>query len=309
MKIMNCFFLTLVMMAVTVLPAQASPSASNEETSQQHNSCLKALDQYFTHDVPVEQLRRYLNAQFEVTAYRLLASMLAQREEQQSEYRQGKRTEKAIPRYSLQVKAHIEAQEKEVGDDPQFLEAKRSFESDPLSISTLAKLAPFIERSIVKHSRIYDNDVYTAHFRLDEADFKMLNFLAYVEKNRRNPLPRTTFVNYIENYEQGFLDAMEKNVNLYIVDEYSIQEAQRFIESFWGKLKLPTECTGDDAPYSFRQRNGAVTQALFDSMLKREDMKMQREERSHKYVFHTGHSSPSRWAEDADIYPGDPDPE
>ncbi len=278
-------------------------------TSQRDNPCLTALDDYFTYGVPVDQMRMYLNAQFEITAYRVLASMLAQREEQQREYREEMRTEKPIPSYSLQLKEHIETIEKEAGNDPQFLEAKRSFEGNPLAIYTLAKLAPFVEGNILKHSRIYEQGSYSANFQLDDADFKMLDFLAYVEENRADPLPQSTFINYIENYDQASLEEMDQYVNLVIVDEYSIQKAQQGIEAFWRALTLPTECNGTGSLYRFKQENDAVTQALFGSMLKREDMKIAREERSHIYVFHTGRTSPSRWAEDTALYNEDLAPE
>ena len=309
MKIRDSLFLIVGMLAVTLMQAQAAFAASTVEANQQRASCLKALDHYFSLEVPVEQLRMYLNAQFEVTAYRLLASMLAQREEQQKDYREGNRREKAIPRYSLQVKEHVEALEKEVGDDPQFIEGKHSFAKDALSISTLAKLAPFIDRHLVRHSRIYDNGSNTANFRLDDADFKMLNFLAAIEEKRTGPRPGSTLVNHIENFDQEFLEEMEHHVNLVVVDRYSIQPAQGAVEDFWTGLKMPQECTEDVSFYSVRQRTGAVTQVLHDSMLKREDMKISRDERSHIYVFHTGRSSPYRWAEDADVYDETPVPE
>lgn len=278
-------------------------------TSQCYNPCLAKVDHYFTNDVSVDQLRMYLNAQFEVTAYRLLASMLAQREEQQRAFREGTRTEESIPSYHLQLKEHVETIEKEVGADPLFIEAKRNFEENPLTIPTLAKLAPFVEGNILKQSRIYNQGSYSANFRLDEADFKMLDFLAYVEENRVEALPRTTFINYIENYNQASLEEMDQYVNLVIVDEYSIQKAQQGIEAFWRALTLPTECDGAVSLYTFKQASGAVTQALFDSMLKREDMRIARDDRSHIYVFHTGRTSPSRWAEDVDEYNEDPVPE
>lgn len=278
-------------------------------SSQPDQLCLAGLDHYLTNEAPVDQLRMYLNVQYQVTAYRVLASMLAQRQEQQRAFRHGKRAEKAIPRYSLQLKEHIESLHNEAGDDPQFLEAKKSFEEAPLSISTLAKLAPFVERSILKNSRIYDQDSYSANFRLDNADFEMLDFLADVEANRAEALPRTTFVNHIENYDEERLVEMDHNVNLLVVDEYSIQPAQQGIEAFWGSLELPAECSGVGSLYRFKQENGAATKMLFDSMLKRKDMKIAREERSHTYIFHTGRTSPSRWAEDADLYNEDPVPE
>lgn len=280
----------------------ASSAMSKEVEIQQYQHCLAELDQFFTNGLSPQALSRYLNAQFKVTTHRLLASMIALREEQQKAYRDGKRSIKAISTYSLQLKEHITAIEDEAGDDPQFLEARQSFAEAPLSILTLARLAPFIERSILKRSKIYDKGAYTANFRLDSSDFIMLNFLAYVEDHRRKPLPRTTFVNHIENYAEEKLVEMEQWVNVVIVDRHSIQVGQRFIESFWRELVLPKVCNKVDAVTSAIERRDAFAQKLFDSMLKREDMKAGREEISHVYVFHTGRTSPNRWAEDADVY-------
>ncbi|MBU1640489.1 MAG: hypothetical protein KKG53_08390 [Proteobacteria bacterium] len=210
--------------------------------TQKQQQCLDALDSYFVKTLSYRDFADYNMYQSELTMYRFFGTLIALRLEQKDLYDRGQRTESPHMRYTLLMKDYIALIEKDAGGDPQFIEAKRSFEKEPLTYKTLAQLAPFVNKAFMKLA-LYD-DPMTKNFTLDNLDFAMLEILASYEKYLEyfGPDHDPTYPQQLDKIEVQDITPVDVTLNLPIINQRRIRPRKEETEKFWQDLTLPQEC-------------------------------------------------------------------
>jgi hypothetical protein len=258
-------------------------SPEHEATANdRQTACANSLDHYLAATDFDGGLEHYLLMQYELTTYRIFGSFLAQRVEQTKAYKAGKRTELPITRFSDMLQDHINYLEKSDIQDAEFVAAKMSFQQSPLSIATLAKLAPFIDRSIVQRSDIYAAGI-GANFRLDEMDYRLLNLLVTID-DQREIKRSANFITKIESLDATQISDYDAEVNLEVLNYKKISQSKNDIPVFLNWLEIPDGCHTDKAD--------VARKLLSDTILSRDDMKEFREEQGSDFIYYTGKSSP-----------------
>ncbi len=280
----------------------------SQQARTKHVECLTSLEKYFENEVSGDTMKEYLNAQYEITVYRIFASILAQRREQLRDIKDGFRNKKEAMTYSALVKERLVEIEKTAKNDPDFHAAMKSFNESPLSVATFVKLAPFLEKYVSSETRIYDEG-HTKILRLDRNDMKMLDILVSVEKTTKG---QACFIDRIEGFDGSFIFNFdsELDLNIGLITIHKVRKNITRIESFFEGLKLPEECSEemvvlaiamncyscmqnkDNQFYTLTKMSDEISQTLFNSLLSRDDLKYQRERGTREYLYYLGTDSP-----------------
>jgi len=266
------------LLTVVVLLVFATSCLANDRQT----ACANSLDDYLATDISAKDLSHYLLFQCELTQYRIFGSFLAMRAEQTNAYKKGMRSALPVTRFSAMLQDHINYLEQTGLQTPDFLAAKASFDSAPLSLSTLAKLVPFIKSSTQLQSDIYSSG-FGANYLLDSNDVLMLDLLATVDEQRENKRP-ANFINKIESLDATQISDFDVEENLDILNYEKIQESKKEIAEFLKSLEIPAVCAGEKVDI--------VNKLLTDTILARDDMKEKREERGSYFIYYTGYNSP-----------------
>ena len=258
------------------------------ESSVSNSFCAEKLDHYLATKAFEENtllgtgLEHYLEMQYELTAYRVFGSFLAQRIEQTKAYKAGKRTDPPITRFSAMLRDNIHYLEQVGMHGAEFMAAKASFQQSPLSIVTLAKLAPFIDRSIMRRSDIYTAGI-GAKFRLDEMDFRLLNLLVTIDEQRKNKRS-DSFITRIESLDATQISDYDAEMNLKIWSDKKIAQSTNDIAFFLNSLEVPDGC--------HQSKVDIARTLLSHTILERDDMKASREEQGSDFIYYVGANSP-----------------
>lgn len=282
--------------------------SDKKSRQKRHKLCIDSLEKYFTKEVSKKGMTDFLVAQYELTTYRVFGSIIAQRLQNVKDKKAGKRSKKEIVKYSEFIKEHLEQMKKNAESDSHFLAAMKSFDQAPLSIGALAKLAPYVNKNLLYNTTVYDNPL-AAKFKLDSNDFKMLDVLASVEKQRTQN-NSSNFLRYIEKIDDSVISQTDASVNLPVLNYRRVAVRKKQVEMFLKSLAIPKECKeekrdialglncykcfnkNDDTLFSLTQISDEITQVLFDSVLKRADLKDAREGQASDNIIYVGRKSP-----------------
>ena len=248
---------------------------------------MEDLDYYFKNQVSEKIMRDFLVNQFEVTAYRIFGSFLAQKKDllNQSPPIEVTYLGKLIEKRMLEI-------EKIRGSEPKFQIAKQSFEKVPFSSETFIKILPFLEHYLANNTPIYDVEL-TAIFRLENNDLKMFDMFDKLEKKHKL---NETFLSRMakRRFSQKEIANKHLELNLGLLHVNKIKKYTKEIESNLRDMRVPISCKkereyiakklncsvclekSDDSMYSLYIMCEDIAQLLFDALLTREDLKLPR---------------------------------
>lgn len=293
----------------SLLPQKTSPAYVSEMPQQaraRHVECLASLEKYFNNEVSSGAMKEYLSAQYEITVYRIFASILAQRHEQIEDINLGVRNKKEATSYTALIKERLVEIGKTAKNDPDFQAARKSFNQSPLSVSTFIKLAPFLEKYVSQETATYD-ELGRIILRLDKDNMKMLDLLASLEKTTK---VKSSFIDQIEALDASFIFNNELGINIGLMILKKIKPNMENIKLFFETLKLPVECSDEltdlsialncyscmqnkeNQFYTLTEMSDEISQTLFNSLLSRDDLKNSRERGENENLYYIGTDSP-----------------
>lgn len=293
-------------------PAQLTHTVNTAQLYQGQRACTEELENYFTHEASLEDLQNYFAAQYELTAYRIFGSVIASRVYQHKRIQKSERVEKIPISYTEFVNEYLPLAAQDNSGNMPFLAAKRSFETNPLSLKALAQLAPFLQATIVRHTAVFGN-VLNEKLMLDEADFVWLKTLAYVEENRGSVDPNNFLHNIDSIAENGYISDIDASVNIPVLNDRRITVRKKQVELFWKQPKFSKLCdivrknaarefaakqgfvSGDGSFYSIMSLPGLgeeIVKTLHNAILIREDMWKTRHSSESDWILYVGKKSP-----------------
>ncbi len=311
--LMRSVVVTLIMVSI------ACAAQSNVE----QQACMSTLDDYFTHKINTSDMKKYLHNQYEVTTYRVYGTVIANRLYQAERIKKGERAKKEPTKYTGLIKEYLPLMAKDNADNPKFIKARRSFELEPLSIKALAQLSPFLQKTIVQHTAVFDRSG-ADNYMLDKSDFILLNTLADVEEDRGSAYP-LNFLSQIEKTaENGYISHVDAQLNIPIMANRRVLPYRKRVEDFLKSLNLSRQCdvvrnavgrefetdqglvSGDGSLYSFMlisEMGEKIIQKLHNAILKRTDMREIRNRSDHSAIFYVGKRSAWGSIEDGTYLP------
>lgn len=208
-------------------------------------SCLEALKVLFAQEVDKKEAGEFLKLQSDITLHRLAWTYLKAQE--QSQDNKIKSVEKTIVELLNQ---------KYTNNNEDFRKARDAYESQPLSRSMLAEIAPYLKDIMAK-----EFGEESKLFQLNSSDLKLLAVLAKREKamskdgqydhrmfGEHGPNSVLNFVKMINN-DYGVKNKNSKNdlkieMKLAGLDQ-TMSHLQKKMNKFFDTMNLPAECQDD----------------------------------------------------------------
>lgn len=232
--------MVLKYLLVLLLSLPTLVSASIDE------KCEAALKTLFAENVSKEQASSFLKIQGDITLHRMAWAYLKAQSTDESEKLEN------VERTILTL-----LDEKYTSTDPAFIKARDQFESQPLSRTALAEIAPYLQEVLSK-----EFGPENQAFVLNSSDLKLLHSLSKFEKEkaqdgkfdsrmlaRQSPEGMLNFAKLINSSYKVSANSTEAalNVELRLQGlEKTIGNLQKKINDFIAKLEVPTQCKNDD---------------------------------------------------------------
>lgn len=227
----------LLLVVILLIPGLAFSEPSLE--------CQSALKTLFSEKVSKEQAADFLKLQGDLTLHRLAwAYLKAQKTDQTEKLENVERTILTL------------LDEKYTNQDPEFIKARNSFESEPLSRTTLADIAPYL-KEVLSH----EFGEGTSPFVLNASDLKLLHTLAKFEKKnsntekydsrmlaRKSPEGMLNFATLVNASYKTSKNGTEEALNIeYQLQglEKTIRGMQKRISDFVKQLEVPSQCVDE----------------------------------------------------------------
>lgn len=207
--------------------------------------CLSALKTLFSEEVTQEEASNFLKIQGDITLHRMAwAYLKAQKSDQDTKL-------KSVEKTILTL-----LDEKYTSTDPKFIKAREAFESQPLSRTTLAEIAPYLKELLLTEF----GDESDA-FQLNASDLKLLGALAKFEKqtavngkydsrflSRKSPQAMLNLMKIINSsYRLSSItteDSLQVELQLQGVEK-TIENLREKLNDFLKQMKLPSQCQSD----------------------------------------------------------------
>lgn len=210
------------------------------------SSCLNALQALFSEKVSPDQASEFLKLQGNITLNRLAWAYLKVQENDQTQQLEN------IERSILTL-----LDEKYTSTDQKFIQARDAFESQPLSRSTLADIAPYLKDVLSAEYGTKDKA-----YVLNSSDLKLLHTLAKFERNSvkngkydsrmltsKSPQGVLSFLKLINSTYKSNPSHEEEalNVELNLAGlEKTLLQMQKRVIKFLNQLEKPTQCNDEE---------------------------------------------------------------
>lgn len=234
--------------------------------------CESAVAELFNKEISEKDAGEFLRLQGEITLHRLAWAYLKAQSSDSDDKAE------SIERTIIEL-----LNDKYSNTDPAFIKAREAFESQPLSRSTLADVAPYLKDVL---SAKYKNE--DSRFVLNQSDLKLLTVLAKQERETAlngnfdhrmlksdSPQGMLNFLKLINSSYKTYLNQSEKDLNVEVKLrglENVLSSMQKRLSHLLDKLSLPSECVGDDlcvSPPSMAnlfEQNSEIQKILWESL-------------------------------------------
>ncbi len=211
--------------------------------SQVSSECESALKTLFESKIKKDQAAEFLRIQGDLTLHRLAwAYLKAQKNDDGTKLENVERTILTL------------LDEKYTSTDPAFIKARDAFESQPLSRTTLAEIAPYLKDVLAKDFKEEDKP-----YVINASDLKLLHSVAKFEKrNAINGVYKTSMLD--SHSPEGMLNFTKLINASYKVTPSSTEEAlnvemrlkglettlssmQSKLNQFFNDIELPSQCS------------------------------------------------------------------
>ncbi len=239
-------------------------------------SCLDALKVLFATDVDKKEAGEFLKLQSDITLHRLAWTYLkAQKEDQHNKV-------KTIEKTILDL-----LNQKYTSSKPEFIKARKAFEAQPLSRSTLAEIAPYLQNILIK-----EFGEESKPFQLNASDLKLLAVIAKKEKaTKKNgvydhrmfttdgPQGVMNFVKMI-NHDYGIPHTKNKrelNIDMKLSGlDQIMSDLQNKMNDFFDTMNVPQACQNDEicdpsdmSMSELFMKNNDIQNVLWESITKK----------------------------------------
>lgn len=235
------------------------------------DTCEISLKEVFGKEVSKEGAKDFLHLQGQITLHRLAWAYL--KANQKDDGNEASTVERSI----------IELlNDKYTRSDPDFIKARKAFEDQPLSRTTLAEIAPYLKDLLSEKFKEEDQN-----FVINESDIKLLGVLAKRERetaksgvfdhrmlNSKSPMGMLNFVKLINSSYRLNKDTQEKELNIEVKLrglEKVLGSMQKRMADLINKMELPLECreecSTDLTMNDFFEANEDVQKIFWNSIL------------------------------------------
>lgn len=211
------------------------------------HQCASALQELFSEKIDAKKAGEFLHLQGQITLHRLAWTYLRAQKEDTDQKIQ--RTEKTI--LDLLDRKYTDS-------NPDFIKARKAFEEQPLSRTTLAEIAPFLKEAMSANMDERDRP-----FRLNASDLKLLSAIARFERSTAtngqydhlmlDSKSSRGMLNFIKLINSSYkLDTTTEESALQIEAKLAglesiMQKMEEKFASFLNELKLPLACQEEES--------------------------------------------------------------
>lgn len=234
--------------------------------------CISALKTLFEKEVTKDEAGEFLHLQGDITLHRMAYAYLKRQKKDDTEKLE------SVKETLIEL-----LNEKYTNADPNFIAAREAYESQPLSRSTLADIAPYLKEAL---SHEYGED--EARFKLNASDIKLLSAVAKFEKKsavngkydhrmlgNESPLGMLNFVKLINSGYKLETNSQEKDLQIEMKLsglENVMGNMQKKLSDFLDKMETPEvckseeECKPDDSLSHLFNTNEEVENIFWESL-------------------------------------------
>lgn len=239
------------------------------------DTCEISLKEIFGKEVSQNGAKEFLHLQGQITLHRLAWAYLKANGEDEGN------TASTVERTIIEL-----LNDKYTRSDPGFVKARKAFEEQPLSRTTLAEIGPYLKDLLSEKFKEEDQD-----FVINESDLKLLGILARRERetakagvydhrmlNSKSPTGMLNFVKLINSSYGLSKDTKDDDLNIELKLrglEKVLISMQKRMSDLLNKMELPVECkeecNTDLTMNDFFQANEDVQKIFWNAILEDRD--------------------------------------